>query len=337
MRLRDKSQIFRLEKYLNNIIIGHTLEEWVNHNIFDLIRRSGLNRPPILLDKKSKLLKSRKIKDIKYTNEIEVQERIFPVNDGFIIEIPKKERRNLLWGRIYLAHEIAHTYFFDINSSPPQSLVYLENGNPDFEWLCFYFGRCLLVPPDWLKEQLSLYPKFDSPEFSLETLFKLSKTFLVPWRIMAQRLIEDLAFWNSIMFQITFYDDLDSLENIKEKRVILNWSTVSGKIKKFSLPIGRKIKGKMVFPELEGKMATFFRDCIKKRQPKFFKMRISSDFFLDERLSKLSSFLGKLYYGQKFQVFFAINNPFDHDNLLFKEYTPKPKFKPNMIICIPLK
>lgn len=169
--------------------------------------------------------------------------------------------------------------FFDINSSPPKPLFYLENGNPDFEWLCFYFSRCLLVPPDWLQEQLLLYPKFDSPNFSLEILFKLAKTFLVPWRIMAQRLIEDLAIWNNIMFQITLYDDLDSLEDVKEKRVILNWSTVDGKIKNFSLPIGRKIKGKMVFPVLEGKLATFFRDCIKKPQLKFFKMRTSNDFF----------------------------------------------------------
>jgi hypothetical protein len=102
--------------------------------------------------------------------------------------------------RFWIAHEIAHTFWFDPKRrgrplSPLQSVL---GPDPTIEWLCNRTAAALLIPAR------ELSPFKDRFEEALALIPELARRYVVPERLLARRIFHDwgkLA-WNVLAVQI---------------------------------------------------------------------------------------------------------------------------------------
>lgn len=99
------------------------------------------------------------------------------------------------------AHEVAHTYFFDIYQDPPKCLISNEILKKsiwyqEFEGMAYDLGRELLLP----RENFRSYVTSKGGDPSLENFLKMRSELGVSKEVLAQRLIKDLKLWNVCIF-----------------------------------------------------------------------------------------------------------------------------------------
>lgn len=115
---------------------------------------------------------------------------LVPTVDGFLVRLPKDigEHRN----RTSMAHEIGHTFFYDLRRSPPTRLLSRPRSGPSYkeEDICKWFARELLMP-----RELIAIPGDGEPENQLDFLIELAKRFVVSPELAATRLLWDLGYF----------------------------------------------------------------------------------------------------------------------------------------------
>jgi len=99
------------------------------------------------------------------------------------------------------AHEIAHTYFFDIHQDPPKCLISSEILKKriwyqEFEGMAYDLGRELLLP----REAFLNYVASKGSKPSLEKFLEMRSELGVSTEVLAQRLIKDLKLWKVCIF-----------------------------------------------------------------------------------------------------------------------------------------
>lgn len=261
----NKNTLYRIERSLSNILNGMPLEEWAESIVLQLLRTVGQINPPTKLT--NQLLKERKIIDVRCTPGLPEKGRLSIGDNGFIVEIASKGPYGL-WYRWFLAHEIAHTFFYDIGNWPPKPKTYLEPGNPDLERLCWHLASCLLVPASWLQAELEKIPQFGSKLFSVTVLDKLEKIFLTSWRMVAQRLVQDLNLWSCIALQFTNFGHIPPNSH-SEFEWRLTWQTRPNDIDKvIYIPFGHRTEQEMKYPRATGALAKFITECFKSAKDK---------------------------------------------------------------------
>jgi len=264
MHLHHKAVISRLELILSDILRGRNLTDWVEETVEQLLESVGQVDPPVKISRE--LCKLRKITDIRYELGIHpVWGRLEIEDNGFAAVLsPSCKAKGWFWPQFALAHELAHSLFYDIKELPPVNRVYLEPGNRDLELLCRYIAKCFFIPASWLREHIDRYPQLGSPEFSLTILDQLAETFSVPWQIVAERLVEDSLLWNCIVLQFREINQSQtSMQGEMKPCWRLTWQTrpVKGTEKLF-IPIGRRMKdGYMKFPLAKGSIAKLITEC----------------------------------------------------------------------------
>jgi len=115
---------------------------------------------------------------------------LVPTNGGFVITLSSRvhaEARK----RFSCAHEIAHTYFYDVTVDPPRkfyrnSRYWVEEG-----YAC-EIAREILMP----EPCLSTYVFEHNLRLSVEALVKLRKHFGVSYDTLGRRLLHDTHAWN---------------------------------------------------------------------------------------------------------------------------------------------
>jgi len=307
MHLPHKTVIPRLEHTLSNFLKGVSLKDWVEDTVIRLLKSVGQNSPPVELS--GKLLNERRIITVKYELGLHpVWGRLAIGNVGFtaVLFIPRSSHG--FWSRFALAHEIAHTLFYDIRNWPPVRLIYLEPGNRDLEWLCGYFAKCLFVPDIWLRNIIECYPRLGSEGFSLTVLDQLEKTFSVPWRIVAERLVEDLLLWNCIILQFTMSSETGKSSDEKTKPVWrLDWRTIPSEEETETLfiPVGRRMKeGIMKFPRAKGAIAELIGECVQSGQnTPAFQRKIPCKIFNSQTTGNLGKFLSEILGSHEILVY----------------------------------
>lgn len=253
-----------LSPELSHAINGLSPKEWANLESSHLLRQTNQFSPPV--DLKS-ILHLRKI-DTKVTSQniLGCSARLVPHHDGFkIIVRTEKEKKGNPWTkkrrRFTIAHEIGHTYFFDLDKAPPSRLPGLENYSPSEERLCDMFASALLMPEKLL---LKRYASFDNEHF-LSILQKLHNEFDVSYGAMALRLIKHLNLWKGILFTCQWLPKevnwVTSIDNKKsgtadDQAWRLYWSVVPDDISK-KLYIPKPTKYRNYTP-------SFKWDCIEK-------------------------------------------------------------------------
>jgi hypothetical protein len=120
--------------------------------------------------------------------------RIRPSTDGFAVELaPGPQKRQ----RFTLAHEIGHTYFYDLKSSPPQRILY--DDSKDEETFCNLFASEILMPAHMVQAELKQLERNDDNKLSPVGYFeRLARKFNVSIETMTRRLIEDLELFHGI-------------------------------------------------------------------------------------------------------------------------------------------
>jgi Zn-dependent peptidase ImmA (M78 family) len=143
---------------------------------------------------------------------------LIPTSEGFKIKVNSNLPR--VRRRFGLAHEIGHTYFFDIEASKPFRPYPRTRGDLTEERLCDIFAEEILMPE---KDFVTTARRFGEP--SLGTFLRLARTYDVSTRCTAIR-IQNLKVWNVaiISWQYRGLDKKDGKKHDPKMRV--SWSAV---------------------------------------------------------------------------------------------------------------
>ncbi|HHT9152868.1 MAG TPA: ImmA/IrrE family metallo-endopeptidase [Candidatus Hypogeohydataceae bacterium YC40] len=130
-------------------------------------------------------------------------EPLFPLRN--IMSYPKDYSCNNWEVRFTMAHEIAHTFYFDIASSPPRK-TFPSVPRYISEALCNSIAAEILMPKWMVKEIIKkCFPSAES-HFNIETFRKIIVDFVqkfnVSPNVVARRLIEGLNLWDVLVLGI---------------------------------------------------------------------------------------------------------------------------------------
>jgi hypothetical protein len=273
-------------------------------------------------------LKARRIREIKFKQKLPENARLCIGEEGFRIELAS-EKKSFSWLRFTLAHEIAHSLFFDIEEWPPAPLISMIQGDRDLEWLCWQLARCLLVPQAWLKDHLSAFSSLSSPDFSLEVLFALERTFSVPWKVIAQRIVEDLGLWRVVLLQFVQLNDQPSPS---EKGWYLRWHTFSvNETKTLFIPMSRLVDGITKSPQAKRTLLEFVSGCFERgKTEQFFRTTVPPIAFSTGTTGNLGKFLRGSLDSEEFPAFCAVF----HDSQYQMFHEAHREFS-SLLVCVP--
>lgn len=206
---------------------------------------AGENALPIRLDKIKRLRRVYDGKSFTPTGN-SIHAVIVPTVQGFEIRLPTSQPR--VRARFSTAHEIGHTFFYDITKSPPVRLV---NTTPLLgfirreEDICSAFAGELLMPRELVTNSI----KSLQTKYSIGTLLHLALRYDVSPEVVARRLIYDLSYFPNAV--ILFKEKLEDKRGGHRDR------------------IGRPIKGKAVksLRKLEREFLTKVQHVIERAPP----------------------------------------------------------------------
>lgn len=333
MLFSNNAAVERLEHLLASITKGRPLQQWAEDVTFSSLEIANQQRPPVELG--GELLRSRRIRRVKkLSRDIPERARVLPGKDGFVVEITERYLSNryyAFWSRLLLAHEIAHTFFYDVSSSPPRQLIFLDSDNRDYEYLCDYLARALLMPTPWLQEQLRILPYPGSNKFSLGILEELKKIFKVPWQVISRRIITDLALWNCIILQFSMLNE----NNEREPKWHLKSHIIPPRIRKnLYIPMGHKRDSVRKLPSTKGLLTDFVGECFRAGQKnQFFQQNIDNKIMGTSTTGNLGKFLYEKIGTEQIKIYVSVYVTSQKD---FFEM-PNVKTKPFVLLCIPLE
>jgi Zn-dependent peptidase ImmA (M78 family) len=153
-----------------------------------LVEKTGQTIPPIIPEI---VARERKVIEIERAL-LDTDALIVPCKGGFLMKID--ERLPAVRKRFACAHEIGHTYFFDIRKDPPfkpyrrsSSRYWVEDG------ICYEIARRILMPTimikDWIDDAFSPY---------IDDFMKMMDSFFVSGELVAHR-IQDLNAWDVLI------------------------------------------------------------------------------------------------------------------------------------------
>ena len=187
---------------LRDVYGGNSVTE-IKGRILDYVwgqlRIHGEREPPLIKNpEKSKFVKSRRAK-IVYVDMDKTDGHLDVRPEDFLIFVNKNlsERRK----RSVIAHELGHTFLFDIENKPIKPYLQLSWSTKErwrsVEGLAWQIGRQILVPKVLLR-------KYCCSDPCVKLFEKLRKIFNVTTDVMARRLIHDLKLWDVFMFVSEF-------------------------------------------------------------------------------------------------------------------------------------
>jgi len=188
------------EKYLAKDLFQHSQDLLVNEvrrailaAVNDLLKQTNQN-VPLDLEPISLL---RRIRSIVET-ELSVDAILVPEIGGFMIKVNKD--LHPFKKRYAIAHEIGHTFFFNIEDDPPRREFQYQKSNywVQEEFACA-IAREILVP------RFSLIPLVENEHIqpSVNALRYLSSLYQVSFDVLRLRLINDLSLWNCAILKST--------------------------------------------------------------------------------------------------------------------------------------
>jgi len=131
--------------------------------------------------------------------------------DGFLIFVNKNKPTTLK--RTLIAHELGHTFLFNLNKNPIEPYYNKSQGNlympkdsityKKYEGLPYEIGRFILAPTEAIKMYVPKVP-------SLSRFLDACNAFRITKELMARRLLHDIDYWRNTI--AIFY----STDNIKK-------------------------------------------------------------------------------------------------------------------------
>ena len=183
----------------------------------------GETRPPVRLDRMKEM---RRIKsEILFRSPDGPDAMLSPSSEGFTLRL--KVGQPAVRHRFSAAHEIGHTFFYDISKTPPRRLLTaglparfrgnkasLEDKEED---ICSVFAGALLLPQHLLLGELRAMPE-DKAVF----LLRVARKYAVSLEVVARRLLIDLSeMRNTIVIfrSVRKHDDGYDVRSIRGKQL----------------------------------------------------------------------------------------------------------------------
>jgi hypothetical protein len=188
----------KLSPELSYAIKGLLPEEWAKEEASYLLQKSHQAPPPVDL---KTILPLRKIETkVTSQNQLNCSARLVPCQNKFKVVVRTARNENPITKkrrRFTIAHEIGHTYFFNLDHEPLIRLPGLERYSLTEERLCDMFASSLLMPEEAL---LKKYYSYNKKTHFLCILHELHNEFDVSYGAMALRLIKQLKLWKGVLF-----------------------------------------------------------------------------------------------------------------------------------------
>ncbi len=180
----------RLARQLRSTFGDMTAREIARHIADGALSSTNQLHPPINITSILQLRRANKCRIV----DMQKDARLLTTIDGFTVEIGRcTERRR----RFTLAHEIGHTYFYDLKSSPPERTLY-DADPKDEETFCNMLASEILMPPHMIQAELKRLEGRDQELSPVDYSQRLARRFEVSIETMTRRLIEDLELFHGI-------------------------------------------------------------------------------------------------------------------------------------------
>jgi Zn-dependent peptidase ImmA (M78 family) len=243
-----------VESNISELLNGRSIDEWCDDISNEFIKLTRQESPP---HKISLLLPHRKANFVFESKKININGKINPTENGFLITLNSNLKKSKSSLRFTLAHELAHTYFFNLNVFPPINISAIPSGSKYLEFMCDKIARHLLVPDKTLQLAVRKYPLPTSEDFSLLTVNHLSQLFEVPNNILLRRLIDDTGIWDCVFLTFRYFDNalIDNWKLVKVYKPRRLYDNL-----KYYLPRSNKTKeinDITKFPSAKGALFTF--------------------------------------------------------------------------------
>lgn len=259
----DRQRITKLELVLAALLRSRSLEEWAEYSALKLLEEAGQTVPPVRIDA-HRLLALRNIRRVKVVATLPERGRLLTTGDGFEILLAPSTKNSRSWFPVVIAHELAHSLFYDISSSRPRSLIILPAGNKDLEWLCWYLASVLLMPEKWVRHFVSQRHNYVPLNQIPDEVDRLVETFQVPRQLAATRAIHCLGLLKCIILRFE--------KSIDNSRADSSWKLVwhtrpKEAMADLYIPFSRRRLGKITHPRCKPPIRDFIVECENSQVP----------------------------------------------------------------------
>ena len=134
------------------------------------------------------LIRERLIKKIIINSKISTDAYIKRNEDYFELTLKKEYDPNNVEEKFLLAHEVAHTFLYEIKNERIFDSYLFNKSSFEQEYFCNFFARALLIPT---KEIISDFSETSSLK-SLKIINQLAKKYNVPYNELIKRILNDL-------------------------------------------------------------------------------------------------------------------------------------------------
>lgn len=192
-----------IQNSLKSFLRSKSLDEFcinIGNNFLEL---TGQVEPPFSI---LKLISQKQITLI-FDKTLLVSGKIETGPKGFIIKVNLEKIKNKQYYNLTLAHEVAHTYFFNTSSQNPSDISGLLTTSPALEYLCNKIARFLVVPSISLLKSLEDLPKIGSELFSFRNVVKLCEIYQTTPYVIFKRCIHDELHWNVLYLKFKYFSD----------------------------------------------------------------------------------------------------------------------------------
>lgn len=204
-RYLDPSLQWAIEKYLGEDFLGASKElvlKELRETLFSIIdnylEETNQKEPEF---KPELLAPKRRIKVIMEVPLSKARALLIPQIGGFVLKI--KSDMHPFQRRFSCAHEIGHTFFFNIDVDPPRKEFQQQKSR---YWVEEEFSnaiaREILLPAFSIEEKIQ--KELILP--SINSLRYLSSLYQVSFDVLRLKLINDMSIWNCVIFKAYFFD-----------------------------------------------------------------------------------------------------------------------------------
>lgn len=281
---------------LQPITNGIPLQEWIEFIGNQLYKEYNPNTQHVVLEN---YFPSAKVKSCVHNANLSVHARLINNGSSFTIELKDYgEKNDSRLQRFFVAHELAHTFFYDTQKDPFLDYRFFSVGSKEIEFLCNRISRSILMPNIALYNKLN---KLETPydeSFSLDTVNKLCETFRVPYNVLLNRVIFDTGFWNCIFLRFRNYESEENNWKLRERYLpSIYWNNV-----KAFIPLEDSKKSKdnpNRYPSAKGNLKNTFNSVYQElKSEKRLTRKLKYEDIYD---NPLKSFLG-FYFDPKKEI-----------------------------------
>jgi len=172
---------------------GVSIEKTVEKLASDLLQIAKQLQPPVNL---FSLFPYRRILRAVPSENQDIEGMLRVDKKGFtILYRPSHKVRE----RFTIAHEIGHTFFYDVQGSPPARLSPSPFPLGDEQRICDLIASELIMPRGWLLRGMEQVDRRRERAPHPDVLMSLARTYFVSVPAMARRLVQELNVWDVVV------------------------------------------------------------------------------------------------------------------------------------------